>query len=323
MSDRALVTGAYGLLGFWLVRALLERGDEVVVVRRSPAKPSALVLEGLERECAVVDGDVLEPGLVEGALREHRVGSVFHLAAQSIVGIAHVSPVPTFETNVRGAWTVLEACRVAGVARTVVASSDKVYGGTDVLPYTEGNALAARYPYDVSKACTDLIARSYWHTYGLPVAVTRLANTYGGGDLNTSRLVPEAVAAVLSGRAPVLRSDGSPKRDFIYVEDAVAATLHVADALADEGGTARGEAFNGGHEPHSVLDVVEAICRIAGVPFAPDIRGDGTPHGEFADEWMDSSRLRELTGWAPAVGLEEGLRRTVDWYRAHPEALAG
>jgi CDP-glucose 4,6-dehydratase len=205
----------------------------------------------------------------------------------------------------------------------VVAASDKAYGPHDALPYREDFALQPRHPYDVSKACTDLIARSYWHTYELPVAVTRFANIYGGGDLNRSRLIPEAVAAVLAGRAPVIRSDGSPERDFLYVEDAVSAYLAIAGALEGDA-TARGEAFNaGGDAPHSVAEVVGLVCRVAGSDVEPDIRGSGTPAGEIDRQYVDSTKLRELTGWAPAVGLEDGLRRTIDWYRSHPRALSG
>jgi CDP-glucose 4,6-dehydratase len=318
----ALVTGAYGVLGSWLVKALLERGDDVVVLRRDDVQRAALVIEGTEARCAVVHGDLVDPGIVDRAIGEYDVDSVFHLAAQTIVGTANRSPLSTFESNIRGTWTLLEACRLHGVARTVVAASDKAYGPTDALPYTEEHPLRPLYPYDVSKACTDLIARSYFHTYGLPVAVTRFANIYGGGDLNPSRLVPEAVAAVLAGRAPVIRSDGSPERDFLYVEDAAAAYLAIADGLGGRDGIA-GEAFNGGGDaPHSVLEVVALICRVAGSDVAPDVRGSGTPHGEIDRQFVDSTKLRERTGWRPQVDLEEGLRRTVDWYRTHAEAAA-
>lgn len=316
----ALVTGAYGVLGSWLVKALLERGDEVVVLKRDEVQRAALVLEGTEARCSVVHGDLVDPGVVDRAIGEYEVDAVFHLAAQTIVGTANRSPVSTFESNIRGTWTLLEACRLHGVARTVVAASDKAYGPTDMLPYTEEHPLEPLYPYDVSKACTDLIARSYFHTYGLPVAVTRFANIYGGGDLNPSRLVPEAVAAVLGGRAPVIRSDGSPQRDFLYVEDAAAAYLAIADALPEAGG----EAFNaGGDQPHSVLEVVSLLCRVAGSDIEPDVQGRGTPPGEIDRQFVDSTKLRERTGWRPQVGLEEGLRRTVEWYRDHAETPRG
>ena len=316
----AFVTGAYGLLGTSLVRALVRDGVEVTVLRRDATPRSALVLEGLEAQVNVVTGDLVGTGVVERALGEYEVDSVFHLAAQTIVGTANRSPASTWDTNLRGTWTVLEACRLHPVARVVVAASDKAYGQHAELPYREDFALQPRYPYDVSKAATDLIARSYWHTYELPVATTRFANLYGGGDTNRSRLVPEAIDAVLAGRRPVIRSDGTPERDFLYVEDAVTAYLQIAAALDGDG--ARGEAFNaGGGEPHAVREVVELICAIAGTDVEPDIRGTGTPAGEIDRQYVDTTKLRELTGWRPEVGLEEGLRRTVAWYREHPAAL--
>src|SRR5438067_2418189 len=276
---------------------------------------------GLESRVDVVDGDVCTDGLVLRVLDEYSVDSVFHLAAQTIVGTANHSPLSTFETNIRGTWMVLEACRLNGAERVIVASSDKAYGSHSTLPYTEEFALQPRYPYDVSKAATDLLARSYWHTWQVPVSVTRFANLYGGGDGNRSRLVPEAVTAALAGRPPVVRSDGSPERDFLYVEDAVAAYLEIWAALggaADSG--AAGEAFNaGGGGPQRVVEVVELICRLAGTGMGPDIRGSGTPRGEIDRQWVDFSKLTRRTGWSPQVTLEEGLARTIDWYRAHPE----
>jgi len=316
-----LVTGAYGLLGGWLTRALVERGARVCVVRRDEQARSALRITGLEASVDVVHGDICADGLVERALAEYEVDTVFHLAAQTIVPTANRSPVSTFETNIRGTWTLLEACRRHGAERVVVAASDKAYGPHEELPYREEFALQPVYPYDVSKAATDMIARCYWHTWGLPVAVTRFANLYGGGDVNGSRLVPEAVTAALAGRAPVVRSDGSPERDFLYVEDAVAAYLAIADALGR--GEGRGEAFNaGGGRPRRVLDVVRLICRLAGTDVEPDVRGVGTPAGEIDRQWVDASKLHNLTGWEPLVELEDGLRRTIEWYRAHPAALA-
>jgi CDP-glucose 4,6-dehydratase len=314
----AFVTGAYGLLGAWLCRALLDRGTEVVVLRRDAVPRSALVLDGTEARCTVVQGDLLDGSLLERVVGEHEVDAVFHLAAQTIVGTARRSPMSTWETNVRGTWLLLEACRVHGVPRVVVASSDKAYGAHDALPYTEDLPLRPVFPYDVSKACTDLVARSYWHTYGVPVATTRFANLYGGGDLNRSRLVPEAVGAVLAGRRPVIRSDGTPERDFLHVEDAVDAYLRIAGALGERDGGAGGEAFNAGSgRSWRVLDVVAAVCRAADADVEPDVRGAGTPAGEIDRQWVDSTKLRALTGWAPRVGLDEGLARTVEWYRRH------
>jgi CDP-glucose 4,6-dehydratase len=245
--------------------------------------------------------------------------TVFHLAAQTIVGVARASPVETFEVNVSGAWNVFEACRAHGTARIVFASSDKAYGASPELPYREDFPLRAAYPYDASKAAADTIARSYANAFGLPIAVTRFANVYGGGDLNFSRLIPETVVAVLDGRAPRIRSDGSPERDFLHVDDAVSAYLAIAGAL--DGGQGVGEAFNaGGETPHAVREVVDTIVAAGGNGVVPDFQGEGNPDGEIDRQYVDSAKLRELTGWAPQVGLGDGLRRTLEWYREHPEA---
>jgi CDP-glucose 4,6-dehydratase len=315
-----LVTGAYGLLGTWLVRELLDQDVEVTVLRRDVSR-SALVADGLETRVNVVAGDVTSFGVLDRVIGDYEVDSVFHLAAQTIVGAAHRSPLETWETNVRGTWIVMEACRRHEVARVVVAASDKAYGRHEELPYRESFALDPHYPYDVSKAAADLIARSYFHTYGIPVATTRFANLYGGGDANRSRLIPEVVAAALDGRAPVLRSDGSPVRDYLYVEDAARAYVALAEALDGEG--ARGEAFNAGSgTPHSVAEVVALVCALTGIDVAPQVAGDGVPPGEIDVQLVDATKLRELTGWSPAVSLEEGLQRTIEWYRAHPSFLA-
>lgn len=321
MSRNVLVTGGYGLLGTWLVGGLLERGDRVVVLRRDRTRFSALVEEGFEDSCDVVQGDIVDAALMDRVIGEYEVDTVFHLAAQAIVGTANRSPAATFDTNIRGTWTVLEACRLHGVARTIVASSDKSYGSQPVLPYREDMPLLARHPYDVSKAAADMLARSYWPTYGLPVAVTRLANLYGGGDPNPSRLIPGAIRSALRGEAPVVRSDGSPERDYLHVEDAVAAYLAIADLLeaGDPARPAAGEAFNAGSgSPHRVDEVVELICDAAGTGVRADVRGSGVPHGEIDRQYLDSSKLRSLTGWQPQIALPEGLARTVEWHRAHP-----
>jgi CDP-glucose 4,6-dehydratase len=317
----AMVTGARGFAGAWLARALLDRGDRVVSFDRRPlpdGRPSALGLLEIEAEVVDIEGDLRDVDAVRQAIESEGAESVFHLAAQTIVGTAAASPEATFDSNVRGTWTVLEACRELGVERVVVASSDKAYGAHDELPYREDFALQPTAPYEASKAAADLIARSYWHSYGVPVAVTRFANLYGGADTNWSRLIPEAVAAAVDGRAPVLRSDGSPERDFLYVEDAAAAYLAIAANLdRDE---VRGQAFNaGGGKAHRIGDVVELIARLAGTGVEPDVRGSGNPDGEIDRQYVDPTRLRDVCGWEPAVDLEEGLRRTLDWYRAHPD----
>jgi CDP-glucose 4,6-dehydratase len=312
----AFVTGAYGLLGSRLVPALVRYGAQVTVLKQDVAIESALELEGTEQRVNVVHGDVCDGQLIERTLNEYEVDTVFHLAAQTLVGVANRSPLPTFETNIRGTWTVLEACRLNGVGRVIVAASDKAYGAHDELPYREDFALQPRYPYDVSKAATDMIARSYWHTFELPVAVTRFANLYGGGDFNLSRLVPECALAAIEGRRPVIRSDGTLQRDYLYVEDAVRAYLAIGELL--DGGPGAGEAFNaGGDEPHTVLEIAELTCKVAGTGVTPDVRGTGAQAAEITRQWVDSTKLRTMAGWAPQMPLEEGLRRTVDWYRRY------
>jgi CDP-glucose 4,6-dehydratase len=320
----ALVTGAHGFVGSHLARALLGRGEAVRVLDRpgpriadvGGERLSGLDLLGIRGEVELVEADLRDPGAVAAAVEG--TDSVFHLAAQTIVGVARRSPLETFEVNVQGAWNVFEACRVHDVARVVFASSDKAYGASPELPYREDFPLRAAYPYDASKAAADTIARSYANAYGLPLAVTRFANVYGGGDLNFSRLIPETVVAVLEGRAPIIRSDGSPERDFLHVDDAVSAYLAIAAAL-DDG--AAGEAFNaGGERPHSVRELVELVVAAGGNGVVPDFQGSGNPDGEIDRQFVDSAKLRELTGWRPAVELEDGLRRTLEWYREHPEA---
>jgi CDP-glucose 4,6-dehydratase len=316
---RALVTGARGFAGSWLAKLLLAEGAAVISFDRGDERPSGLTLLGVESDVAAEAGDLCEPGRVEAAIRGHHVDTVFHLAAQAIVGAANASPLPTFRTNIEGTWTLLEACRSAGVGAVVVASSDKAYGPHERLPYAEDAALQPVYPYDVSKAAADLIARSYWHSFELPVAVTRFANIYGGGDLNFSRLIPETTTALLDGRRPEIRSDGSPERDFLYVEDVARAYLALARAVAE--GDARGEAFNAGWgKPNSVREVVETICEISGTDIEPDFQGEGNPSGEIDRQYLESTKIRAVTGWRPEVGLRAGLERTYEWYREHPEA---
>jgi CDP-glucose 4,6-dehydratase len=318
-----MVTGGRGFVGGWLCKALLERGDTVISLdRRSVSeRPSSLEMLGIEGDLTQVEAELTDAAAVDRALGEHGVDAVFHLAAEAIVANVAGSPARGFDSNVRGTWTVLEACRDHGVGRVVVASSDKAYGAHDELPYREDFPLRPTAPYEASKAAADLIARSYWPSYGLPVAVTRFANVYGGGDLNFSRLIPEAVSAAIAGRPPVLRSDGSPERDFLYVEDAAAAYVAIAAAL--DRPEVRGEAFNaGGGRPYAVGEVVALIARLTGSDAEPEIRGAGNSAGEIDRQYVDPSKLREVVGFEPSVELEEGLERTIAWYRDHPEALA-
>jgi CDP-glucose 4,6-dehydratase len=265
----------------------------------------------------VVEADILDPAAVRRAIEEHEVRAVFHLAAQSTVEVAFRDPVTTFDVNVRGTYSVLDACRVsaAPVERIVVASSYLTYGGAANGPPGVESELRATYPYEVSKACADVISRSYAHAYGLPVAVLRLANVYGGGDYNFTRLVPETARALVRGERPVLRSDGTPQRDFLYVEDAVDAYLAVAGSLDDD--SARGRAWNAGAgEPVAVIDVVRRLIAAAGSTAEPLIEGSGTPPGELDRQAVDASALRDELGWRPSWQLDRGLAETYRWYRS-------
>lgn len=324
-AGKALVTGSRGFAGGWLCRALLDRGVEVAGLDRPPTgdRISSLALLGIEGEVDDIQMDLLDREGVNESIDRFSPDLVFHLAAQTQVGEANASPLPTLEVNVAGTWNLLEAVRrLEQGTRTVVASSDKAYGAQADLPYREEAPLLASYPYDVSKAAADLIARSYWSTYGMPVAVTRFANLYGGGDLNFARLIPETIGAILSGRAPVLRSDGTPERDYLYVTDAADAYLAVADAL-ESGDRAGGEAFNAGSgRPWSVLEVVEMICDVSGAQAEPEILGSGTPEGEIDRQFLDSGKIADICGWTPRVELADGLTATYEWYAEHPEAVA-
>lgn len=314
----ALVTGASGVLGYWLVRALLDRGTAVVLLRRDPPRPSAVRLDGLDARCTVVPGDVLDAAVLDRGVGGHGVDTVFHLAAQSLVGGAGDTPVPTLETNVRGTWLLLDACRRHAVSRVLVASSARVYGTARTSP-DEDAPLDAPGLYEASKAAADLVARAFAVSHGVPVAVARLTNVYGGGDLQPSRLVPGVIAAALAGRAPVIHSDGSPERDYLHGEDAAAALLALAAAVGAEPALG-GAAFNvAAGRTTSVLEMTERVLAACGATVTADVRGaTGPPDRRGAD----ATRLRARTGWAPRVDLDDGLRRTVEWYRARPETLA-
>jgi CDP-glucose 4,6-dehydratase len=300
-----------------VAQRLLEEGRRVVALRRDVDPASRFHSEGIEERCTLVLADLADHDALVRVLNEHDVTEVFHLAAQAIVGRANRSPLATWESNVRGTWCLLEACRTLGTMRkVVVASSDKAYGEHAELPYREDFALQPRYPYDVSKACTDMIARSYAATYSLPVAVTRLANVYGPGDLSWSRIVPDTARALARGQAPVIRSDGTPERDFLYVEDAVEAYLAIAASLDRSG--FEGRAWNAGcGQPVAVIDVVRRLIEVSGRALEPDVRGTGTPHGEIDRQYLDSTAIRSELGWEPRWELRDGLAITWEWYRRH------
>lgn len=313
-QDRpTLVTGATGLLGGWLVRRLLHAEADVVCLVRDSVPQSEFVRSGLIDRVKVVTGDVRSQSLLERILGEYEIDTVLHLAAQTIVTIANRNPVSTFKTNIGGTWALLEACRRSPtVKQIVVASSDKAYGEHRQLPYTEDAPLMGRHPYDVSKSCADLIAQSYALTYGLPVAITRCGNFYGGGDLNWNRIVPGTIRSVLRGQRPVIRSDGKFVRDYFYVEDGAVANMVLAECLAADNGL-KGQAFNFSNESQvTVLELVDRILKLMKSKLDPDVRNEAV--NEIREQYLSANRAREILGWKPLFTLDEGLRRTIDWY---------
>jgi CDP-glucose 4,6-dehydratase len=310
----ALVTGATGMVGSWLVRGLLSRGARVVALVHDADPQSELYRSGDILKVAVVGGALEDPGSVERAVNEHETDTVFHLGAQTIVRTALRSPVPTFEANVRGTYLLLDACRHHRglVKRVVVASSDKAYGEQPALPYTEEMPLLARHPYDVSKSCGELLAQSFHHTYGVPLAIARCGNIYGGGDLNWSRIVPGTIRSVLRGERPVIRSDGKFVRDYLHVQDAVEAYLLLAEATTRP--EVAGRAFNFSTEsPMSVLEVVSRIQAHARTSLEPDIRNEA--RNEIPSQHLSAARARKVLGWKPRLDFTSGLGETVPWYR--------
>jgi CDP-glucose 4,6-dehydratase len=314
-----LVTGATGLVGAWLVKRLVAAGADVVCLVRDWVPQSELVRSRDIERVKVVRGDVRDQAVLERTLGEYEIDTVFHLAAQTIVGIANRNPVSTFESNIQGTWAVLEAARRSpAVRQIVVASSDKAYGDQPTLPYDEGTPLTGRHPYDVSKSCADLLAQAYAKTYGLPVGVTRCGNFYGGGDLNWSRIVPGTIRSLLAGQRPVIRSDGSLIRDYFYVEDGAAAYMLLAEKLA-AAPALRGHAFNFSNELQvTVLQLVESLTKVIGVAIEPDVRNEA--QNEIQHQYLSAAKARRMLSWAPLFTLEQGLARTVEWYREFLES---
>src|ERR1039457_2237910 len=307
------VTGGTGLVGSWLLRRLVDQGAEVICLVRDWVPQSEVVRAGIFDRVKVVRGDVCDQQLLERALGEYEIATVFHLAAQTTVPVANRNPVSTFETNVGGTWSVLEACRRSPkVEQIVLASSDKAYGSHAQLPYAEDTPLVGRTPYDVSKSAADLIAQAYAATYGTPVVITRCGNFYGGGDLNWNRIVPGTIRSVVRGERPIIRSDGHSIRDYFYVEDGAAAYMLAAERLAQQKDIA-GFAFNFSNELQiTVLQLVKLILKLMDSELEPDIRAEASH--EIRHQYLDAARARALLNWSPSFTLDEGLRRTIVWY---------
>jgi len=313
-NRNVLVTGITGFIGSCLANRLVKLGANVVGLVRDEAVKTNYHFTKLQNQITVVHGKLEDYFLVERAINDYEVDTIFHLGAQPLVTIANRSPLSTFKTNIEGSWNVLEACRgKEHVKAIIVASTDKAYGTHKKLPYQETYPLKAVYPYDVSKACTDFIAQSYSKTYGLPVVITRFANVYGPGDVNFSRIIPAAILAALEGRSPLIRSDGTPERDYLYVDD----ITELYTLLAQNIELTKGEAFNAGHKkPISVINVVKKVLRVAGrSDLKPKLLSSGKIHGEIDRQWLDGSKVKKMIGWEPSVNLDAGIRKSLPWYK--------
>ena len=313
-TDRSvLITGATGLVGSWLTQRLVQAHAEVVCLVRDWVPQSELVRSRTIEQVKVVRGDVRDRDFLERVMGEYEIEVVMHLAAQTIVGIANRNPISTFESNIQGTWNLLEACRRSPLVKSiVVASSDKAYGDQEILPYSEQTPLAGQHPYDVSKSCADLIAGAYAKSYGLPVAITRCGNFYGGGDLNWNRIVSGTIRSLYRGQAPVIRSDGLYIRDYFYVEDGAAAYMLLAEGLREDPALS-GHAFNFSNEIQiTVLDLVQRLSKLMNSKLEPVVLNQAT--NEIRHQYLSAEKARRMLGWSPLFTLDQGLQATVQWY---------
>ncbi|MFO3791097.1 GDP-mannose 4,6-dehydratase [Bacillus mojavensis] len=311
-NKNVFVTGCTGLLGSYLVKELIEQGANVTGLVRDHVPQSNLYQGEHVKKMNIVQGALEDLPVIERALGEYEIDTVFHLAAQAIVGVANRNPVSTFEANILGTWNILEACRKHPlIKRVIVASSDKAYGDQENLPYDEDMPLQGKHPYDVSKSCADLISHTYFHTYGLPVCITRCGNLYGGGDLNFNRIIPQTIQLVLNGEAPEIRSDGTFVRDYFYIEDAVQAYLLLAEKMEEL--NLAGEAFNFSNEIQlTVLELVETILKKMNSNLKPKVLNQGS--NEIKHQYLSAEKARKLLNWTPAYTIDEGLEKTIGWY---------
>ncbi len=308
------MTGCTGLVGSWLTKTLVEKGAEVTGLIRDLVPKSNLNWSGFNNRINIVRGELQDYALLERTLNEYEIDTVFHLGAQTIVSIANRNPLSTFESNIRGTWNLLEACRrTSTISRVLVASSDKAYGPQEDLPYTESFPLIGCYPYDVSKSCVDLISHAYYQTYHLPVGITRCGNFFGGGDLNFNRIIPGTIRSVIRGERPVIRSDGSYVRDYIYILDAVGAYLLLAEKMDDK--KILGEAFNFSNETRqTVLDITRLILKLMNrEDLAPQVMNMAT--GEIKEQYLSAQKARDVLGWQPEYSIEAGMKETIAWYQ--------
>ncbi|MDD5530422.1 MAG: GDP-mannose 4,6-dehydratase [bacterium] len=312
-NRNVFVTGCTGLLGSWLTKALVEREANVVGLIRDLVPKSNLNWSGFNDKINIVRGEVEDYFLLERAINEYEIDTVFHLAAQTIVTISNRNPISTFESNIKGTWNILEACRRNPlVKRIIVASSDKAYGDQEKLPYNENTPLEGRHPYDVSKSCVDLVSRSYYHTYNLPVCITRCGNFYGGGDLNFNRIVPDTIRSVFNNESPIIRSDGTLIRDYFYIEDAVESYLLLAEKMEEL--KIQGEAFNFSNEIQiTVLELVNKIIKLMGSNLPPKILNQAT--NEIKHQYLSAKKAKDILSWTPKYTLDNGLKKTIEWYK--------
>ncbi|UZD74870.1 GDP-mannose 4,6-dehydratase [Bacillus siamensis] len=313
-NKNVFVTGCTGLLGSCLVKELIDQGANVTGLVRDTVLKSNLYQGEQVKQMNIVQGALEDLDVIERALGEYEIDTVFHLAAQAIVGVANRNPISTFEANILGTWNILEACRRHPlIKRVIVASSDKAYGDQPALPYDENMPLQGKHPYDVSKSCADLISHTYFNTYGLPVCITRCGNLYGGGDLNFNRIIPQTIQLVLNGEAPEIRSDGTFIRDYFYIEDAVEAYLLLAEKMEEL--NLAGEAFNFSNEIQlTVLELVKKILKAMDSDLKPKVLNQGSH--EIKHQYLSAEKARKLLNWTPAHTIDEGLEKTIEWYKA-------
>ena len=314
-DKNVLVTGASGFIGSSVAKELVERGAKVVTIIRDIKNQNSIDALGIKDKITILIGNLIDLETVERSMNEYEIDTCFHIAAQAIVGSANRAPLSTFESNIKGTWNILETCRLSKtIKRAIIASSDKAYGQQKILPYTEESPLLGYYPYDASKACADLLSTSYFKAYQVPLAIARNANTYGPADLNFNRIIPETIKSIIEGKQPVIRSDGTPERDYIFIKDSVNAYLTLAENVHRP--DVVGQAFNfGSGTPINVIELYNKIIKLMGKDIKPKILGEGK--NEIDRQFLDSSKANKILNWNPKFNLDEGLKNTIEWYKEH------